>query len=239
MSFDDLQFGPLREYLPVLMDGFILTLSISSISIVLGSLLGLLIAVTRSLAPRWAQWPFVAYVEVIRNTPLLVQLLIIFLGLPAIGIRLSPFESSILGLTVNTAAYCSEIFRAGIDATHKSQIEAGLSLGLSRIQVARFVIVPPAAAKVWPALVSQCVLLTLASSVCSFISLEEISGSAYTIQSATFLTLEVYLIIGAMYLALSMFVRVALTALGHLMFSNTSSGLVSNRMATDAVGGQA
>lgn len=239
MSFDDLQFGPLREYLPVLMDGFILTLSISFISIVLGSLLGLLIAVTRSLAPRWAQWPFVAYVEVIRNTPLLVQLLIIFLGLPAMGIRLSPFESSILGLTINTAAYCSEIFRAGIDATHKSQIEAGLSLGLSPVQVAQYVIVPPAAAKVWPALVSQCVLLTLASSVCSFISLEEISGSAYTIQSATFLTLEVYLIIGAMYLALSMFVRVTLTTLGRLMFPNTSPGLASNKMATVAVRGQA
>lgn len=237
MGFDDLQFGPLRKYLPVLMDGFVLTLTITSISIVLGSLLGLLIAVARSLAPRWAQWPFIAYVEVIRNTPLLVQLLIIFLGLPAIGIRLSPFESSVLGLTINTAAYCSEIFRAGIDATHRSQIEAGLSLGLSRAQVARYVIVPPASAKVWPALVSQCVLLTLASSVCSFISLEEISGSAYTIQSATFLTLEVYLIIGAMYLALSICVRFALTALGHFLFPNTSRGMTANKMATVAVGG--
>lgn len=238
MSFDNLQFGPLREYLPVLMDGFILTLSISSISIVLGSLLGLLIAVTRSLMPRWGQWPFIAYVEVIRNTPLLVQLLIIFLGLPAIGIRLSPFESSVLGLTINTAAYCSEIFRAGIDATHRSQIEAGLSLGLSRAQVAQYVIVPPAAAKVWPALVSQCVLITLASSVCSFISLEEISGSAYTIQSATFLTLEVYLIIGAMYLALSMFVRAALTTLGRWMFPNTSARSMHNTTKTASVGVQ-
>lgn len=213
-----LNFGPIVSVFPALLVGLWLTVLVSVTAIVLGGFLGLSAAIARSLAPRWLKWPIDAYVEVIRNTPLLIQLYIIFLGLPSIGIRLSPIEAGIIGLTINVGAYCTEIFRAGIESVHKSQIEAGLSLGLSRVQIVRYVVVVPAVARVWPSLVSQFVLLMLASSVCSFISLEEISGAAYTIQSATFLNFEVYIVIGVMYLLLAAGLRTLMMFIGeHLL----------------------
>jgi len=217
-----LNFGPVVAAAPALIDGLWLTITISFAAIVFGGSVGLAAAVGRSLAPRRLKWPVDVYVEVMRNTPLLIQLYIIFLGLPALGIRFSPIEASIIGLTINTGAYCTEIFRAGIESIHRSQIEAGLSLGLSRLQVVRYVVVVPAIIGVWPALVSQFILLTLASSVCSFISLEEISGAAYTIQSATFLNFEVYIVIGAMYLLLAAGLKSLLRLVGLYSFPGPS-----------------
>lgn len=241
MNIFGLRFGPVLNYLPDLWQGLQLTAILAVAGVVLGGGLGLALAVWRFMVParmKWLGWPVTAYVEIIRNTPLLVQLYIIFLGLPTIGIRLDPLEAGVLGLTLNLGAYATEIFRAGFESIKKPQIEAGMSLGLSRLQVMRHVVLVPAVAKVWPSLMGQFILMMLGTSICSFISLEEISGTAYTIQSETFLNLEVYIVIGVMYLAITMIMKTSLSRIGRTLFSHQgpSATRAAARPARNEVG---
>ena len=213
MAFE-LQFAPVVADAPILLHGFWLTIKLSVSAICLGGSIGLLAATARSMAPRRYQWPVDLYVELIRNTPFLVQLYIIFFGLPALGIRMSAEYAGLLAMTINLGAYTTEIFRAGIESIHRSQIEAGLSLALSRRQVFQHVVLKPAVARVWPSLVSQFILIMLASSVCSFISVEELSGAAALIQSDTFRSLEVYILVTVLYLLLALAFKIVLSFLG-------------------------
>lgn len=151
-----------------------------------------------------------AYVELIRNTPFIVQLFFIFFGLPAMGLRLSPEWSSVIAMVINLGAYSAEIVRAGVQATPAGQIEAALSLALSRMQVFVWVVLPPALQRVWPALVSQIIIVMLGSAVCGQISTEELSFAANLIQSRNFRAFESFLIATAIYLLLSVILRAAL-----------------------------
>jgi polar amino acid transport system permease protein len=215
MAFE-LQFAPVLADAPVLLHGFWLTIKLSVSAICLGGSIGLLAATARTMAAPRYRWPVDLYVELIRNTPFLVQLYIIFFGLPALGIRMSAEYAGLLAMTINLGAYTTEIFRAGIESIHRSQIEAGLSLALTRRQVFQHVVLKPAIARVWPALVSQFILIMLASSVCSFISVEELSGAAALIQSNTFRSLEVYILVTVLYLLLALAFKIALGLLGRL-----------------------
>lgn len=222
MDFLGLHFRPLLRYAPALLNGLELTVLLAVAGVLLGGTVGLLFAIWRFMVPKrvsWLAWPVTIYVELIRNTPLLVQLYIIFLGLPSVGIRLNPLTASVIGMTINLGAYSTEIFRAGFESIKKQQIEAGMSLGMTRLQVMRHIVLVPAVAKVWPSLMGQFILMMLGTSICSFISLEEISGTAYNIQSETFLNFEVYLTIGVMYLILTLAMKTSLGVLGQKMFS--------------------
>jgi polar amino acid transport system permease protein len=216
-----LHFQPIIRFVPDLWYGLQLTLFLSVTGIVLGGGIGLLFAIWRFMVPRWLSWPVAVYVEAIRNTPLLVQLYIIFLGLPSIGIRLSSIEASMLGMTLNLGAYSTEIFRAGFNSVKRPQIEAGEALCLTRLQILRHVVLIPAVSRVWPSLVGQFILMMLGTSICSFISLEELSGIAYNIQSETFLNFEVYLIIGVLYLLITVVLKIFFAALGSSLFSRS------------------
>ncbi len=218
----ELQFAPVLAQAPVLLGSFWLTIKLSAAAICLGGSVGLLAAMTRSMLPAASRWPIDLYVELIRNTPFLVQLYIIFFGLPAVGILIPAEYAGLLAMTINLGAYTAEIFRAGIESIHRSQIEAGLSLALTRFQVFHHIILKPAVAQVWPSLVSQFILIMLTSSVCSFISVEELSGGAAIIQSLTFRSFEVYIIASLLYLALALVFKVGLTILGHFLFSQSS-----------------
>ncbi|MGB3288098.1 MAG: amino acid ABC transporter permease [Burkholderiaceae bacterium] len=218
MAFE-LQFAPVLDQAPVLISSFWLTIKLSVSAIFLGAMVGLIAAMTRSmLAPR-RRWPIDLYVELIRNTPFLVQLYIIFFGLPALGILIPAEYAGLLAMVINLGAYTAEIFRAGIESIHRSQIEAGLSLSLTRRQVFQHIILKPAVAQVWPSLVSQFILIMLTSSVCSFISVEELSGGAAVIQSLTFRSFEIYIVASLLYLALALALKIGLTVLGHILFS--------------------
>lgn len=221
MAFE-LQFAPIIDQSPALMQGVWLTIKLSVAAILLGSGVGLLAETARSLLPRQFGWIIKLYVETIRNTPFLVQLYIIFFGLPALGIRMPAVYAGLLALVINLGAYSAEIFRAGVQSIHRSQIEAGLSLSLTRGQVFLHVVLRPAIAKVWPSLVTQFTLTMLASSVCSFISVQELSGEAATLQSLTFRSFEVYIVASALYLALALVLKSALTLLGYLLFGRRS-----------------
>ena len=211
ITFDFL--AVLREW-PMLLKGVVWTLGLTVISAVIGVVVGVACAWARVHGAAWLKWLVGAYVELIRNTPFIVQLFFIFFGLPAAGFRLSPETASIIAMVVNLGAYATEIIRAGIEATPKGQIEAAMSLAMSHAQTFLRVVLPPALKKVWPALVSQIIIVMLGSAVCGQISTEELSYAANLIQSRNFRAFEAFLIVTAVYLVLSMVVRRLLNWLG-------------------------
>ena len=211
-------FSSLLAYWPEFLQGAWLTLQLSLVSTVLGFVLGTLCAIGRSDGPPWVKLLVASYVEVIRNTPLLVQVFIVYFGIATLGVRVSANTAAVVALVVNVGAYTCEIVRAGLESVHKSQLEAADCLGLSKPQIYWHVIIRPAIERVYPALTSQYVLLMLASSITSQISAEELTAVANRIQSDTFRSFETYIVVGIIYLALSFVVRIALWLFGLAVF---------------------
>jgi polar amino acid transport system permease protein len=199
---------------PLLLTGVAWTVALTAVSAAIGVALGVACAWARSHGAPWLKLLVGAYVELIRNTPFIVQLFFVFFGLPAAGIRLSPELASVIAMVVNLGAYAAEIIRAGIDVTPRGQIEAALSLALNRRQVFLKVVLPPALRKVWPALVSQIIIVMLGSAVCGQISTPELSYAANLIQSRNFRAFEAFIVATALYLLLSLAVRRVLNWLG-------------------------
>ena len=164
------QFGIVYDNLPLLLHGALLTIRLSALAMLFGAVVGVLGAAVSTSSSRWARGIVRAYVEVIRNTPFLVQLFIIYFSLPAIGLRFRADQAALLGMTINLGAYATEIIRGGIESIPAGQIEAGRALGLRRWHIFRFIVLLPALRVVYPALVSQFILLMLGSSVISSIS---------------------------------------------------------------------
>ena len=218
MSYD-FNFRPVFRNIDLLLEGALLTLQLSAVTMLLGLLVGGLCASIRVWGPRPARALVIAYVDFIRNTPLLVQLFIVYFGLPSLGIRLSASEAAIIGLTIYLGAYATEILRAGILAIPKSQIEAGLCLGMSHLQIFRHVIMFPALQVVYPALTSQFILLMLGTSLVSLISAKELFHAAAFLDSRTFLPFEIYLVVSLMYLAMSLGFRLLFAGFGRLVFA--------------------
>lgn len=215
-SFD---FGPIFADWPLLLEGMIQTLKFSSISMVLGLGLGIVIMLMRMSGVKPMRAFAIGYIELIRNTPFLVQVFFIYFGMPSLGIRLTAGEAAILAMTVNCAAYASEIVRGGVESIRKGQIEAGRALGLHTIDVYRFIVFRPAIRAVYPALCSQFILMMLNSSLVASISAEELTYVGQMIDTQTFRSFEVYFVIGAIYLALSQFFSIVLRLIGRTYFS--------------------
>lgn len=197
-----------------LLQGLVVTLYLSAVTMLFGLAIGVAGAAARLYGPGWLRSAVAAYVEIIRNTPLIVQLFIVFFGLPSLGVRLDALTAALISLTINLGAYCIEIVRAGLQAVPKPQIEAGHSLGLSGFQVFRYIILMPSLKMMFPALASQFVLLMLATSIASQISVAELFHAASIIQSRTFRDFEVYTVIAVLYLGLALSFR-ALFALAY------------------------
>jgi polar amino acid transport system permease protein len=198
----------------LLLRGVAWTLGLTVVSAVLGLALGVACAWARLEGPRPLRVVAGVYVELIRNTPFIVQLFFVFFGLPAAGVKLSPEWASVIAMVLNLGAYAAEIVRAGIQATPQGQIEAAVSLALTRAQVFLHVVLPPALQKVWPALVSQIIIVMLGSAVCGQISTEELSYAANLIQSRNFRAFEAFIIATALYLLLSVGLRRVLNWIG-------------------------
>lgn len=203
----EFSFAFLEKYWSLLLQGTIETIKMSLIVTFLGFLLGTLCAVASISKYRFLRIIVAIYVEAIRNTPLLIQLFLVYFGLSSLGLKFSAQASALIGLTINVGAYSSEIIRAGLQSINKGQLEAADTLGLNRLQMLAAVMLPPALERVYPSLVSQYVLLMLATSVASQISAEELTGAAARIQSMTFRSFEVYLVILVIYLLLSFLMR--------------------------------
>ncbi|MCU4117954.1 amino acid ABC transporter permease [Variovorax sp. N23] len=215
MEFD---FGAVLVDWRLLAKGVAWTIGLTAIATVIGMVVGVACAWARSSGPAWLRWVVGTYVELIRNTPFIVQLFFIFFGLPAAGVKLTPETASIIAMVANLGAYATEIIRAGIEATPKGQIEAAVSLALNRMQVFLRVVLPPALKKVWPAMVSQIIIVMLGSAVCSQISVEDLSYAANLIQSRNFRAFEAFIIATLIYLALSIGLRRLLNWAGPKLF---------------------
>ncbi len=202
-----LDFSAVVSEWPLLVKGVAWTLGLTAVSAVLGGLIGVSCAWLRLHARSWISGIVSAYVEAIRNTPFIVQLFFIFFGLPAAGVKLTPETASVFAMSINLGAYATEIVRAGLQATPLGQIDAAKALGLSQLQMFRLVVLPPALAKVWPALVSQLIIVMLGSAVCGQISTEELSYAANLIQSRNFRAFESFIIAASIYLMLAISLR--------------------------------
>ena len=211
-------FGWLAEYYPVLIKGVLITIELTLVGAVVGIALGIACAWARALGPR-ALKPIVAtYVELIRNTPFLIQLFFIFFGLPGIGIHMSEITAANLAMIVNLGAYSCEIIRAGIQATPRGQFEAGASLAMTPFETFRHVILVPSLQRIWPALSSQVVIVMLGSAVVSQIAAEDLTFAANFIQSRSFRAFEAYFVSTAIYLLLAIILRQLLAVAGSLIF---------------------
>jgi polar amino acid transport system permease protein len=203
----DLNFWAILRQWPFLLKGVAWTIGLTAIAMLIGLIVGIACAWARASGPVWLRWLVGSYVEIIRNTPFIVQLFFIFFGLPSLGVRLSPEVASIIAMVLNLGAYATEIIRAGIENTPRGQIEAGHSLALSPVQVFVYVVLPPALKRVWPALVSQCIIVMLGSAVCGQIATEELSYAANVIQASNFRTFEAYIVATLLYLLLAVGLR--------------------------------
>jgi len=212
------QFGIVWDHLPQLLNGAWLTLRLSFGAFALGFTLAVVLAFLRTSGPKPVRVAVTAYVEVIRNTPFLVQLFIIYFSLPAIGIRMDAVTAALLGMSINFSGYATEIVRAGIEAVPRSQIEAGQSMGFDRLQIFRHIVLFPALRTVYPALASQFILLMLGSSIVAAISAEELTAVTNSLQSTTFRSFEFYFVATGMYLAMAIGARLVLHAIYWAIF---------------------
>lgn len=217
-----LDFAALWPFWPQLLAGLWTTVTLTILATIGGVSLGILGAALRSGKPTLASQIWGAYVELIRNTPFVVQLFFIVFGLPGLGLKLTAGEAALIAMLVNLGAYSTEIIRAGIQVAPKGQWEAARVLGLTKTQTFIRVILPPSLRRIYPALVSQCIIVMLGSSVVSQVSYEELTFAANLIQSRTFLSFEVYLVTTLLYLALSLLMRQVLMAAGRKWLGSES-----------------
>ncbi len=212
------EFGWLFEYYPQIVKGIAITIELIAVGAVAGILLGIVCAWVRALGPAWLKPIVAAYVELIRNTPFLIQLFFIFFGLPSLGLQLDELQAANLAMVVNLGAYSSEIIRAGIQATPRGQFEAGASLAMSPFETFRHVVLVPSLQRIWPALSSQVVIVMLGSAVVSQIAAEDLTFAANFIQSRTFRAFEAYIVSTAVYLVLAILLRQVLAMVGWVIF---------------------
>jgi polar amino acid transport system permease protein len=198
--------------------GASLTLRLSALSMVLSLVFAIFGALLRVYGPKPVRAIIASYVELIRNTPFLIQILIIFFGLPSIGIRIDANLSALLALTLNGTAYTIDIVRAGIEVVPSGQVEAARALGLKTTKVFRFVVLPQALRMVVPPLGSQFILLMLGSSVVSAIAAEELMAVAHHVSSETYRSFEAYIIVGVIYLVLSLGFSAVFALMSRLAF---------------------
>lgn len=195
-------FSVIGDNIGLFIAGAFLTFRISVIAITFGLLLGIIGALLRTSGNRILNGIALAYVEIIRNTPFLIQLFFIFFGLPKLGIKLNAEQAAIFSLSVNFGAYATEIVRAGVESIQKGQIEAGMALGFKPLPIFRHIIIVPALATVYPALVGQIILAVLFTSVVSQIATEDLTFAGDYLNSRTFRSFEIYFTISLIYLAI-------------------------------------
>lgn len=211
------QFESVFAAWPLLLKGTWITVQLSLTATVLGLVVAIACAWGKTSGPAWVRFLVNAYIELIRNTPFIVQLFFFFFALPSIGLRWSPYTAALTAMVVNLGAYAAEIVRAGIESIPKGQIEAGRALNLTPLEIFRFVVLKPALKAIYPALTSQFILLMLSSAVVSVISADDLTSVAANLQSQTFRSFEIYIVVAAIYLALA----VTFSALFKLIYQRT------------------
>ena len=215
----ELDFGALLQYLGLFLEGTAVTLGLTAVASLLGIALGIAGATAFRSKHIWLRRAITGYVELIRNTPFIVQMFFLFFGLPSIGLRLSALQAAALAMTINLTAYAIEILRAGLEAVPPGQSEAGRSMGLKPLLIFGFIVLPQALANVYPALVGQITITMLESAVVSQIAVVDLTHVADYIQSRNFRSFETYLVITLIYLVLAVLMRRMLALAGRQLFA--------------------
>ncbi|MBB3944421.1 polar amino acid transport system permease protein [Rhizobium skierniewicense] len=198
-----LDFTPVIDGLPSLLSACLGTFTLALCGMVLAIIIGIGGVALRDSRFKAVRWLVIGFVEIIRNTPFLVQIFFIYFALPLAGVRLDPTPTAIIALGINGGAYAIEIIRGGVQSISKGQREAGLALGLHKAQVFRLIVLKPALRAIYPSLTSQFVLLTLSTSIASAISAYELTSVSQQIESESFRSFEIYFTITLLYLVMS------------------------------------
>jgi len=206
-------FSPVIEGMPNLLWGCLGTLFLALAGMSVATVIGIGGVVLRDSRIKILRWPVIGFVEVIRNTPFLVQIYFIFFALPFAGVKLNPTPTAIIALGVNGGAYAIEIIRGGVQSISKGQVEAGLALGLHKLQVFRLIVLKPALRAIYPSLASQFILLTLTTSIASAVAAYELTSVAQRIENETFRSFEVYGVVTLLYFAMSWLMMKFLSAI--------------------------
>ena len=192
------------QAMPLLLTGAAVTVQITALSVLLGIIIGLFVGIARISTYRVVHWLAAVYVDFLRGTPLLVQIFLVYFALPVVtGQRIDPFVAAIAACSINSSAYVAEIFRAGIQSIDAGQMEAGRSLGMSWLQTMRYIIVPQAARRVIPPLGNEFIALLKDSSLVSVIGFEELTRRGQLIIARTYASLEIWLCVAIIYLAMT------------------------------------
>lgn len=198
-----MDFSFLSEYKLFFIDGLKYTIMLAFFTVIIGSIFGLLLSLMRLSKNRLLKFIGSAYVEFIRGTPLILQLYIIFYGLPFLGVVLPGFSAGIIALSMNSAAYISEIVRAGIQSVDKGQMEASRSIGMKKPMAMRYIIIPQAIKTILPALGNEFITVIKESSIVSVIGIHDLMYNADTVRGNTFRVFEPLIIAALMYFALT------------------------------------
>lgn len=201
---DEPFFPFLMSILPHLGKGTLMTVELTIISVGIGVLIGIFGGIARVSKRPLLFIPSTIYVEIIRGTPLLAQLFIVYFGLPSLGMNLPPFTSAVIAMGINSGAYVTEIFRGGIQSIERGQMEAARSLGLSYLQAMRYIILPQAFKRILPPLGNEFIAMLKDSSLASTIAIAELMRVGREITSRTFRSFEVLAVVALMYLAITL-----------------------------------
>jgi len=196
-------FKVVADNFPILLRGVGLTVELWAIALALGLAFGFVISLAPLSGRRWLRVPAIGYVEVFRNTPVLVQLIWFYYAFPiVIGFQLSPVTAAILGLTLNTSAYCAEIFRAGIESIARGQWEAAKAIGMTRGASLRRIILPQVAKRMLPAFTNRAIELAKVTSLASVLAVHEIMYQGRLLSSTYYRPLEILTVVALVYFVL-------------------------------------
>lgn len=201
----DFDLSLISNSIPLLIKGAGVTLEITALAVGFGLLVGLCLGLGQLSKLRILRWPCKIYVDVIRGTPLLVQIFIIYFALPnIIGHRIDPFVAAVTACSLNSGAYVAEIFRAGIQSISLDQMRAGLSLGMTTAQTMRYIILPQAIKRIIPPLGNEFIAMLKDSSLVSVIGFEELTRSGQLIIAETYATMEIWTVVAILYLVMTL-----------------------------------
>lgn len=212
-----LHYGQIVPYLPYLMGGMLISLALSVLSFAGGMVLGLFFAILRregGILSRLVR----CYVAFFTNTPQLVQIYVIYFGLPDFGILFSPFAAVLIGMTLNAAGYLTEILRAGLGSVHVQELDAAETLNMNRLQTLRHVILPHLFRVTMPALSNQYILMTLGTSMAAIFGVEELTGRAFNINATTFRSIEIFTTVAGLYVIVTFIATILLALFGRFAF---------------------
>lgn len=213
-----LDFSPIWPRVPYLLGGAWLSLQIAFLAFCGGMVIGTFGAMAKSYGGKWVRRPVDWYVSFFTNTPQLVQIYFIFFALPDAGILLSPYVAVLLGMTLNAGAYLTQVQRAGFASVHRAEIEAAETLGFTRMQSVRYVILPHIMKTLFPPLSNLYILMTLGTSMAAVFGVEELTGRTFNINSETFRSVEVFLVAAVMYIVITFAATLLLAGVGRKFF---------------------